>query len=171
MMISSHPHLNPTRQRLLGVLLRVAFVAIAFAVVGLLVLGIGYGMFLMIVMIPFLLALSSSLLLLACLHPSIEVHERGLTIKPLVFKKQQVAWEAIEEMVDHSLMKPIPPKRQNKAKTPQGQMLLLGRGALPLPYRIVGLLAGHGYRPVIAIASWTHTDYDTLRRTIQKALK
>ncbi|MCB9438252.1 MAG: hypothetical protein H6673_14850 [Anaerolineales bacterium] len=171
MTISSHPHLNPTRQRLLGVLLRVAFVAIAAAILGMLVLGIGYGLFLMIVMIPFLLALSSSLLLLACLHPSIEVHEGGLTIKPLVFKKQQVAWEAIEEMVNHSLMKPVPPKHQNKAKTPKGQMLLIERGALPWPYRIVGLLAGHGYRPVIAIGSWTHRDYDTLRRTLEKALK
>lgn len=171
MTISSHPHPNPIRQRLLGVVVRFALVGVVFATLGLLILGFGFGLPLMVVMVPFLLGLSSPLLLLACLHPAIEVQAEGLSIQPLVFKPHQIAWGAIETMVEHSLIKPVPPKRQKFIRPQQGQMLLLERGSLPLQYRIIGLLAGHGFRPVIAISNRTHTDYETLRRTIQKAIQ
>jgi hypothetical protein len=39
--------------------------------------------------------------------------------------------------------------------------------SLPAPYRIAGFLAGEGAKPVIALTTRTHSDYDALVEAIQ----
>ncbi len=169
MTISSHPHPNPSVRRLVGWLAAVGLLGVVFGTIGLLLIGFGYGLPLTIVMIPFLWGLSAPLLLLTSLHPVIIVEEEGLRLKPLVFPASFVQWDAIVELKEHSLLKPPPTtKRGRRKKAAKGHMIVATR--LPIHYRVVGLFAGVGFRPVFAISDHTHQDYLQLYREIKKSI-
>lgn len=169
MMISSHPHPKPRYRHLVGWLAGAGLMGVVVGTVGLLVVGIGYGLPLMVLMVPFLWGTGAPLLLLTSLHPVITVEEDGLCLKPLFFPASFVSWETIIEMTDHRLLKPLDNTRRGRQRKPvKGQMLLVER--LPFHYRVVGAFAGYGFRPVFAISDRTHTDYEKLRREIKKNL-
>ncbi|NDJ85479.1 MAG: hypothetical protein GYB66_06305 [Chloroflexi bacterium] len=170
MTISNHPHPRQRLQRLIGCFTVSGMLLTVLGVAGLLVLGIGYGLFLMVLMVPFLLGLALPLFLLTSLHPSIAVEEGGLRLRPLVFAETYVAWDKIEAMTPHTLVKPPPPsKLRRKAQT--GVMFVARPGALPAHYRVVGMLSGHGFKPVFAISDRTHQDYEHLKQQIERYIK
>ncbi|MCQ3930978.1 MAG: hypothetical protein DPW16_11010 [Chloroflexi bacterium] len=171
--LSNHPHPHPVLRRMVGWLALAGMIGILFGAVGLLIAGLTYGLSLMILMIPFLLGMIFPLIILTALHPQITLQEEGVQIKPLVWKTRLVSWEQLTGLTDHSLMKPPPPARQqNLTKRPvtKGQMILVEKGALGWPFRIVGFAAGHGTTPVFAISSKTHRDYDQLLQTLKRRI-
>ena len=171
MAISNHPHPNAKMQRLIGWLAGLGLLGTVVGSVGLLILGFGYGLGLMVLMVPFLLGLSTPLFLITSLHPAITVKENGLRLKPLVFPASFLQWESIREMTPHTLVKPPAPSKLRRSSTQQGEMLLVVPNSLPWHYRMVGWMAGHGFTPVFAISNRTHVDYELLRDTVKKHLK
>lgn len=166
MTISNHP--KP--QRLVEILLVLGLLGTLFAIIGLLILGIGYGLWLMVLMIPFLIGLTAPLFLLTSLHPAIRIEETGVYLKPLVFPTSFVLWEDVVEMVEHTLVRPPLPSKLGKRKTQTGEMFIVQGGKLPFHYRVVGFMAGYGFTPVFAISDRTHLDYYILRQQMKKYL-
>jgi hypothetical protein len=174
MPISSHPRLNPGRQRFAGCMARLGLLGAGLGVVGLLAVGIGYGLPLLILMIPFLIGLSVPLLTLTSLHPAITIEDGGLRLTPLVWKSSFVGWQDVERLTTHTLLKPAPPERYQRrrkgAAVHSGHMLVARRGALPWHYCVVGVMAGFGWRPVFAVSNQTHTEYEKLHRELRQRL-
>lgn len=170
MAISNHPHPNAKTQRLIGWLAGLGLMGTVLGSIGLLILGFGYGLGLMVLMVPFLLGLSTPLFLITSLHPAITVEENGLRLKPLVFPASFVRWEAIQQITKHTLLKPPPPSKLHRLTPHEGDMLLVLPNTLPWHYRMVGWMAGHGFTPVFAISNRTHVDYERLRDTVKKHL-
>ena len=73
--------------------------------IGLLALGIGYGLPLLPLMAFFLATLAAPLLLLTVLHPQVTVYPDGLWLKPLVWRGTWVPWAAIASIEDHTLIR------------------------------------------------------------------
>ncbi len=168
--ISNHPHPKARTQRIVGLFAGLGLLGALLGSLGLLFIGLAYGLILMLIMIPFLLALSMPLLLLTSLHPAVRVEEKGLHLKPLVFRTSFLEWDAIVGMVEHSLVKPPPPSKIRRRDPHQGEMFLVQPGHLPWHYRMVGVIAGHGFQPVFAISNRTHVDHERLRDTIHQHL-
>jgi len=72
--LSDHAHPRPVLRRITGWLVAAGLVGIGFGIVGLLALGIGYGLPLMPLAAFFLATLAVPLLLLSVLHPHITVY-------------------------------------------------------------------------------------------------
>ena len=138
-----------------------------------------------LLLIPFVLLLTAA-------TPALTLSPEGLTLEPMIWKRQFVPWGQV------TAVKPYPLLPQAEAETTRravvgrnnyqaaaGVMLnvtlcftrrqLVGRNkyqaaagimlvipGLPLQYRIAGVLAGEGGQPVIAITNRTHTDYETV---------
>lgn len=170
MSISTHPHPQPRRQRLVEIIAALALLGVIIGTLGLLIIGIAYKLILMLLMIPFLLGLSASLLLLTSLHPQITVEEEGLWLKPLVFRRSFVQWQDLR-LVKHTLISPPPPSKFKTREAQEGEMLQVPPSKLPKHYCIVGLIAGYGFTPIFAISNRTHLDYKILRDTLKKQLK
>lgn len=171
--ISNHPHPKATTQRLVGCFAAMGLVFMLIGVMGLFLGGIVYGLPLLIIMIPFLIGLSMPLFLLTSLHPTIRIEENGLQLKPLVFPASFITWENMIERIEHTLVKPPAPSKvqQQLKRTPhKGEMILAKTTALPIHYRIVGFMAGQGFKPTFAISNRTHVDYEALQSEIQKHL-
>jgi hypothetical protein len=141
-------------------------------VVGALIAGFALGLPLMVLMIPFLVALCLPLFLQTSLHPAIAVDKEGLHLNPLIWRGHFVRWEDLEGYTQHHLLRPPAPKMlKRKGRDPQEGLLIIGTTNLPWHYRVVGLLAGKGLRPVFGISNWTHVDYAALRNHIRKNLR
>lgn len=170
-MISNHPRQNPAIRRLTGWFVRLVIGLSALAGVGILLVAVLYTLPLVALMVVFLAGLNVPLLLLTSLHPDVELHEDGLRLMPLVWPSQFVRWDELAHTTPHSLLKPPPPERSIiKEKPQEGLMVVAQRGSLAWHWRLVGLMAGHGWSPVFGIASHTHTDYPALRRHLKKNL-
>ncbi len=170
---SNHPHPHPLLRRVVGWIALAGIIGIVFGAIGLLIIGLIYGLPLMVLMIPFLLGMMIPLIILTAIHPEITVQDEGVHIKPLIWKSRLVAWEQLTALADHSLMKPPPPSRQQKLTgrpVVKGQMILVEKGALGWPFRVVGFAAGHGTTPVFAISSKTHRDYDQLYQALKRRI-
>lgn len=158
---------------MVGWLTLALIIAILSGALGLLIVGLMYGLPLMLLMIPFLMGMVFPLIVFTAIHPEITLQDEGVHIKPLVWKSRLVAWEQLTALTDHALMKPPPPARQQKlTRRPvtKGHMILVQKGALGWPFRVVGFAAGHGTTPVFAISSKTHRDYDQLYQTLKRRL-
>lgn len=169
--LSNHPHSNPWLRRLVGWLALAGIIGILFGAVGLLILGLTYGLLLMLLMIPFLLGMIMPLVILTALHPDIAIHDEGVLVKPLIWKSHLVTWNQLTALAEHALMKPPPPERQRKLtrqKLADGYMVVVEKGALGWPFRVVGFAAGHGTSPVFAISNKAQQEYDTLYRTLKQ---
>ncbi|MBI5928242.1 MAG: hypothetical protein HY862_02970 [Chloroflexi bacterium] len=172
--LSNHPHPQPLLRRLVGWLALVGIVGILFGAGGLLIVGLADGLLLMILMIPFLMGMIFPLIILTAAHPEITLQDEGVYVKPLIWKSRLVAWENLVALVDHSLMKPPPPSRQprfNKKPAAKGQMIIVQKGALGWPFRVVGFAAGHGTTPVFAISNKSHQDYEKLYQTLKRRIQ
>jgi hypothetical protein len=172
-MASTHTHPHPLLNRitqygalaLLAILLLVALVQVALALLG----GPGFLVasgLLTLAFTPFI-----GLLLVAT--PPVTIEKRGMTVHPLVGRAHFVPWEAVQDFADYPLL-PVPDAEigrkafvgRRKYRPAEGKMLVIP--ALPLPYRLTGLLVGKGFTGVIALTTRTHTHYDTLIQTVTR---
>lgn len=168
-MISNHPHPQATLHRWFGRLAVFGIVLAVLSAIGMVIVAFGLGAGLVIVMIPFLLGLTLPLWMLIALYPAVEVREDGLVLQPNGLRANHVAWDDVLEMTEHTLLKPPPPSKL-KRTAHAGEMILVRKGALPFYYRIISMIAGYDGVPVFAISNRTHTNYDTLKRTLKKQI-
>jgi len=162
--LSTHAYPRPALRRVTGWLVGAGLAGIGFGVVGLLTLAIGYRLVLLPLAAFFLATLAAPLLLLSVLHPQITVYERGLWLKPLLWRGSWVPWEALTGLHDHTL---IQRSRRTRWERPREGHLITVEGALPPVYSIVGWMGGLGNRRAFGIASHSHTDYAALRSAIR----
>jgi hypothetical protein len=158
---------------MVGGLALLGMIGIIFGAGGLLIIGLFYGLPCLILMIPFLLGMIFPLVVLTALHPGITANEEGLRLKPLIWKASELRWENLVALTDHSLIPAPPPDRQlrlRKKPAQVGYMIIVQRGALGWPYRLVGVAAGHGLNPIFAISNKTHTNYEALAAALQDRL-
>ncbi len=165
-LLSEHPHPRPRLRRLVGWLLALGLGGVVFGALGLLALGVGYGMPLLVLATPFLVVLGVPLVQLAVMHPHIRVYERGLWLKPLLWPPSWVAWEAIRSVETHTLIRRGTSKKGQREHF--GQLVVV-EGALPWPYRTVAGMGGLGWKKhAFGISTYGHTDYKTLLNAIQR---
>lgn len=168
-MISNHLHPNIFFHRWIGRLAALGLGASLFASIGLFMVGVVYAAPFMVLMIPFLWGLSVPLFLLTSLYPGVVLHEDGVELLPYAFKTNQLAWDDLIAITEHTLLRPPPPSKLRR-KTHTGAMILVKPDKLPAPYKVVGFIAGMGWNPVFAISDRTHTDYDALLAIFEERL-
>lgn len=164
--LSDHPHPVSALRALTALALALGLAGMVLGVVGLVVFGIVHGLPLLPVMALFLAALSLPLIQLAVMHPRVTVYEDGLWLRPLLWRASWVAWDAIADVTDHTLIRRIVNKRGMLER--DGRLIVV-RAGLPWPYQVVGGMAGLGWRTrAFGIATHAHADYKTLLNTIQR---
>ncbi len=117
------------------------------------------------VMAVFLAILAAPLLLLTVLHPHIMVYERGLWIKPLLWRGCWIGWESVACIEDHTLIQRGKRTRWDKAR--DGHLIVVDEG-LPRAFEIVGIMGGLGRERAFGIATHSHVDYKALLNAIQQ---
>lgn len=163
-LISDHPHPRPLFRRLTAALLGLGIAGAILGLAGLLTLGLGYGLPLLVLSVPFLAALLVPLIQLAVMHPHVTVYEGGLWLRPMLGPEAWVAWDNIARLADHTLIR----RGQARARDREhfGQLVVVEQG-LPPVFLAVGWMAGLGWRTrAFGISTHSHTDYESLRRTI-----
>ncbi len=131
-------------------------------------LGIGYGLPLLPLSAVFLAAMLVPLIQLAALHPRVTVYERGLWVKPMLWRGCWIAWDAVDRFEDHTLIRRGTTKAGQKPL--RGELVVIKRG-LSWPFAVVGLMAGLGWRTrVFGIAAHSHVDYPGLRSAIKRGM-
>jgi len=81
-------------RRITGALIALGIGGALVGITGLLVLGIGYGLPLLPLSAVFLAAMLVPLIQLAALHPRVTVYERGLWVKPMLWRAHpDPAWD------------------------------------------------------------------------------
>ncbi len=110
-----------------------------------------------LLLIPFMLLLTTA-------SPALTLSPEGLTLEPVIWKQQFVPWSQVTAVKPYPLLPQAESETTRRAlvgrnnyQAAAGIMLVIP--ALPLQYRIAGVLAGAGGQPVIAITNRTHTDY------------
>ena len=113
-----------------------------------------------LLLIPFVLLLTAA-------TPALTLSPEGLTLEPMIWKRQFVPWGQVTAVKPYPLLPQAEAETtrralvgRNKYQAAAGIMLVIP--GLPLQYRIAGVLAGEGGQPVIAITNRTHTDYETV---------
>lgn len=168
-MISNHLHPQLGFHRWIGRLAVLSMFGVIIGTLGFIAMAFLYQAGLMLVMIPFLWGLSLPLFLLTSLYPGVVVYEQGVELQPFGFRPSQLAWDDLVAITEHTMLKPAPPsKLRRTAQT--GTMIIVQSDKLPFPYKIVGLIAGIGWKPVFAISNKTHTDYESLLAVFEDRL-
>ncbi|MEB2287424.1 MAG: hypothetical protein OZ934_04875 [Anaerolineae bacterium] len=168
-LLSDHPHPRPALRRITAVLIALGIAGALVGIVGLLVLGFGYGLPLLVLSVPFLIALVVPLLQLAVLHPRVTVYERGVWLQPLLGRGRWIAWEDIARVAEHTLIRRGQARRRDREHF--GQLIVVERG-LPPVFMIVGLMAGLGWRArAFGISTHSHVEYEALRRAIVRGAR
>ena len=165
--LSEHAHPRPALRRVTGWLVGAGLIGIAAGVAGLLALAIGYRLPLLPLAAIFLAALALPLLQLSTLHPAITVYERGLWLKPLLWRGSWIPWGALTGLHDHTLIQRGKRTRWDQAR--EGHLITV-EGALPPVYAVVGRMAGLGGRRAFGITAHSHTDYAALLSVIKRHL-
>ncbi len=168
-MISNHLHPNIAFHRWVGRLALLGLGGVLFGTAGLVYAAFAYGAGLMLVMIPFLWGLSLPLFLLTSLYPGVIVHENGVELRPYGFRRTLLVWDDMLALTENSLLKPPPPSKLRRV-THVGAMILVKSDKLPVHYRVVGLIAGVGWKPIFGISNKTHADYEALLLAFQERL-
>lgn len=164
--LSQHPHPSPLLRRVTAITVALGLAGLAFGVVGLIVVGVWQGLPLLPLMAPFLAVMALPLLQLAVMHPTITVYERGLWLQPVLGPGAWVRWDAVIDVADHTLIHRALNKRGERER--DGRLIVVERG-LPGVYRVVGGMAGLGWRTrAFGIATHAHVDYKTLLNAIQR---
>jgi hypothetical protein len=165
-LLSDHPHPHPVLRRITRGLVAAEIVADIAGVIGLLLLGVVYGLPLMPVIALFLAGMLIPLLQLAIMHPAITVYENGLWLQPMLTGGRWIPWEAVVVVADHTLIRRGTTKDRQREHF--GQLIIVDDG-LPRVYAVIGGLAGYGWRTrAFGISTHSHTDYKTLLNAIQK---
>ncbi|MBZ0294773.1 MAG: hypothetical protein K8L99_19580 [Anaerolineae bacterium] len=170
-MKASHPRSGQNRLLHYGaaVLVVIMLIAALFQVV--LALLIQPGMLflltaiLTLALVPFVLSLTTA-------TPAVSIAREGLTVEPVVWKNCFVPWDGVAAIKPYPLLPQASAETTRRAmvgrkkyRAAEGIMLVIP--SLPLQYRIIGVLAGEGWTPVIALTNRTHQDYDTLVNRIK----
>ncbi len=144
----------------------VGLAGLVFGVAGLVVVGLLHGLPLLVLMAPFLAVLALPLVQLAVMHPAITVYERGLWVQPLLWRGAWIAWDAVIDVTDHTLIRRAVNKRGDLER--DGRLIVVERD-LPGVYRVVGGMAGLGWGTrAFGIATHAHVGYKTLLNAIQR---
>jgi len=168
-LLSDHPHPRPALRRITAVLVALGIAGALAGIVGLLVLGFGYGLPLLVLSVPFLAALIVPLLQLAVLHPRVTVYERGVWLQPLLGRGVWIAWEDIARVADHTLIRRGQARSRDREHF--GQLIVVERG-LPPVFMVIGLMAGLGWRTrAFGISTHSHVEYEALRRAIVRGAR
>ncbi|NDJ61360.1 MAG: hypothetical protein GYB67_09555 [Chloroflexi bacterium] len=148
-----------------AVALIVLLILAALAQIALVLLG--SPLLLAVVAAVIALALTAPLLMQTTISPPVTVSADGLTLRPLIWRQQAISWAAVESLKPYPLLTPASAEvvrrglsGRSNYRPAEGMMLVIP--ALPLPYRVAGLLAGEGFTAVIALTNRTHTDYPAL---------
>lgn len=168
-LISDHPHPRPLLRRLTALALAAGIGGAVLGIAGLLMLGVGYGLPLLLLSVPFLAALLVPLLQLAVMHPQVTVYEGGLWLRPMLGRAIWLAWDDIARLADHTLIRRGQPRPRDREHF--GQLVVVERG-LPPVFLTVGWMAGLGWRVrAFGISTHSHTDYETLRQAIARGVR
>lgn len=160
---SVHLHPKPLVNRLSQ---SIALLGVALLVISAplqIVLGFaGGGLFILSAF--FSLLLTIPLLMATVIAPAVRVDESGITLMPLFWKNQPVAWDAIAAVKPYPLLPPSDAEVTRKLaigkvkyQPADGIMLVIPK--LPMLYRIGGFFAGERSQPIIAITNRAHSDY------------
>ena len=170
--ISNHPRLNPTKQRLIAIFVRIILGINSLLISGLLIIAVIYGLPLLMLTAIFLVALTTPVFLLTSLHPALEIREEGLYVTPLVWRSRLLEWVEISHLTVHPMLKPAPPSQIPLInKTPQeGLLIVCTKTASGWHYRIIGVITGQGLTPAFAFSNHTHADYKQLRHELKRRL-
>lgn len=169
---TTHTHPNPTLNRAVqyGAVVVAGLMVISAPLQVLLSFaGAPGGGFLLAAILTLLLALP--VLMLTAVAPAVTVSEGGLTIAPVIWKRQTIQWDDIQMVKNFPLM-PTADMEVNRRylvgrknySPADGIMLLIP--SLPLQYRIAGIFAGERGTPIIALTNRAHTDYETLVKQV-----
>ncbi len=168
-LLSDHPHPRPALRRVTAMLVALGIAGALVGIVGLLVLGFGYGLPLLVLSVPFLAALVVPLLQLAVLHPRATVYERGVWLQPLLGRGVWIPWANIARIADHTLIRRGQARSRDREHF--GQLIVVGRGLPPI-FMVVGLMAGLGWRTrAFGISTHSHVEYEKLRRAIVRGAR
>lgn len=168
-LLSDHPHPRPALRRITAVLVALGIAGALLGMMGLLVLGFGYGLPLLVLSVPFLAALIVPLLQLAVLHPRVTVYERGVWLQPLLGHGVWIAWEDITRIAEHTLIRRGQARGRDREHF--GQLIVVERG-LPPVFMVVGLMAGLGWRTrAFGISTHSHVEYEALRQAIVRGAR
>lgn len=168
-LISDHPHPRPALRRLIALALAAGIGGALLGIAGLLALGLGYGLPLLVLCVPFLAALLVPLVQLAVMHPQVTVYEKGLWLRPMLGRGIWVPWDNLSRLTDHTLIRRGQPRPRDREHF--GQLIVVERG-LPLYFLAVGWMAGLGWRTrAFGISTHSHTDYEALRRAIVRGMR
>lgn len=118
-----------------------------------------------------LLLMTAPVLMLLSVSPPVTVHDAGITLHPLIWREQTIAWSAIVAVKRYPLL-PTPDQEvmrqvavgRKQYRAAEGIMLIVS--GLPVQYRPAGVFAGAGGKPVIALTSRSHADYDRLVKQV-----
>lgn len=162
-LVSDHPHPRPALRQITAGLAALGLAGNVFGVIGLLVLGAGYGLPMLALMAFFLAMLFPPLLLLTVLHPRITVYDNGLWIKPLLWHGCWVPWGAVVRVADHTL---IQRGKTKERQTEHFGQLIVTSGGLTWPFLVVGIMGGLGRVRAFGISTHGHIEYHQLRDSI-----
>ncbi len=165
-MKTTHP--RPQQNRLIhyGAIIVSLIMLIAAILQLLLAVIVTPGMIFFLTAIITLLLIPFVLMITTATH-DLTLADDGLTIEPVIWKSRFVPWSQVAAVKPYTLL----PQRdaettrralvgRNKYQAAEGIMLVIP--GLPLPYRIIGFLAGEGGKPVIAVTNRTHTEYEAV---------
>jgi hypothetical protein len=156
-------------RRLTAVALAVGIGGALLGIAGLLALGLGYGLPLLLLSVPFLAALLMPLLQLAVMHPQVTVYENGLWLRPMLGPGVWLPWDTLARLADHTLIRRGQPRPRDREHF--GQLVVVERG-LPPVFLAVGWMAGLGWRTrAFGISTHSHVDYEVLRRAIARGMR
>ncbi len=115
---------------------------------------------------PFMLMLTTS-------TPALTLSDAGFEMKPMFWRARFVPWAEVEAVKPFPLLPHTDAEVSRRVMTgkrryrpAEGIMLVVP--SLPAQYRIVGFLAGESGKPVIAVTTRTHTDYDKVVKQIRR---
>ncbi|MCC7207489.1 MAG: hypothetical protein IT323_09290 [Anaerolineae bacterium] len=167
-------HPRPALRRLTA---RIIAAGLALALVGaagqtVMALALGAAGLLLWISTLFTLGFAAVLAALATLHPELTACEDGLLLRPLLGRSARVAWSALAGIEPHPLIfnnEGTGRLLHGKNYRPRAGLLVVARpgAGLPARYRLVDLVTGGPGRPVFAISSATHADYERLERLIR----
>lgn len=172
MLQSDHP--SPTLDRLTqygGLALVGIMLAACGGQIALGLSGAGVGLLLITGLLT--LGLIAPVMMLTAATPAVTVDADGITLRPHVWPERRIPWQAVREIKPYPLLPPRDAEMGRRAlvgrrsyRPAEGKMLVIP--SLGLPYRFTGFFAGEGFTGVIALTNRTHSNYESLIRTVEQ---
>jgi hypothetical protein len=164
---SSYTHPRPLLRRVQARILLILIGGAVFGIAAQAALVLLYPRFAVLLCgsMVFTAILLLPLLAQTVMYPAITLSANGLTVHPLFWKAQRIAWADIERIEPHPMIvndEVMGRRLHGKNYRPRkGMVIVLRRSARVNPlYRIVGQIVGAG--AAFGISNTTHTDYERL---------